>query len=265
VSHKLHFAVGATAPGGNTIKSIVGQSDTVLVYKAEDGPRQDKLCYYIHQDDVTASSGASLREFDDVQSLAVRVYPKADWPLVQDELGSALFNALTADSEEAALKAFGPARARIQRLAANRTRVHYAMASSLAMAVLALIGYAVYEFHPDGELQIYGACILFASLGAFASVALRIASVPVDPLESGWVIRYQGASRILMGVLFAAFLIAAAKANLVAGLVATSTAALLAYSFVCGFSERFVPEMLGGLEKSLLSTKGGRPAAAAHK
>ncbi|MFN9450052.1 MAG: hypothetical protein ACK58U_10390, partial [Rubrivivax sp.] len=82
---------------------------------------------------------------------------------------------------------------------------------------------------------------------------------------SGWVIRYQGASRILMGVLFAAFLIAAAKANLVAGLVASSTAALLAYSFVCGFSERFVPEMLGGLEKSLLSTKGGRQAAAAHK
>lgn len=61
MSHKLHFAVGATAPGGNTIKSIVGQSDTVLVYKAEDGARQD-------------------------------------------ELGSALFNALTADSEESALE-----------------------------------------------------------------------------------------------------------------------------------------------------------------
>lgn len=246
------YKVGDTAPGGNKVKQIYGQSDTVFVFKSE----QDSVSYFIDAAEPTPLQTAALREFDDVHGLMVRVYPKADWPTVQDELGSALYNALTASTEELTLTAFAPSRLRINKIASNRTRVQYALSSTVAAIVLAFASYLVYYFHQDPQISIFGACGGFAALGAFASVVLRITTVPVDPLEAGWVIKYQGASRVLIGVLFAAFLIAAAKANLIAGIAATTTAALLAYSFLCGFSERVAPELLSGLERTLSAATG---------
>lgn len=245
MAHPVKFKVGDVAPDGNKIKSLYGETDTVLVFRSD----SDALCHYIDVDEVAPKTAAALTEFERIRGLVSRVYPKESQSALQDELGASLFNSLTAADEARAVSSFGSLNERILKRAGNDARMQYTAAATGSAAVFTLLGWLYDAFYPREDLRVYGVCAAFAALGAFASVIFRIKDVEVDPLEDKLNVQSRGAFRIVVGVLFAAFLIAAAKANLVAGIATTTTASLLAYSFLCGFSERFAPDQLGGLEK----------------
>lgn len=251
MSNSPKYKVGELGPDGNKIKYIYGQTDTVLVFLTEN----KSIAHYVDVPEITPKMAASLREFDYIHGLVVRVHSKTRSSSLQDEMANAFYNSLTAADEAKAVAAFAAVRERTEKKASSAARIRYATAATISTAALALLAYLFYEFYWVADLRIYGACGMFAAIGAFASVILRIPSIPVDPFEDQWIVSYQGAFRIVIGVIFAAFLVVAAKANLVAGIANTSATTLLTYAFICGFSERFAPELLASFEKAVASAR----------
>lgn len=246
ISSPVRFKIGAQAPDGNQIEALYGQTETVLVFRTP----KDTVGYFIDIDEVTSTMAAALVEFERLRGLVFRIYPKQNWKDIQDELGSSLFNSLTAIDEPKAIASFAGLNDRTLRRAATDARLAYTVAATSAVSIATLLGWIFYAFYPEPEVRIYGACGTFAALGAFASVILGLQKLTIDPLEKKQNMQAFGAFRIVVGILFAVFLIAAAKASLIAGFAVTTTASLLAYSFACGFSERLAPDLLTSLEKT---------------
>ena len=244
MSNPVNFKVGDKAPDGNEIEMIYGETDTVLVYR-----NGNTIYHFIDVEEISPKVSAALREYERIRGIVFHVYSKKDFSNVQDALGLCLFNALTASTEAEAIGAFASLKERAIKKSANVARVQYACAAIGLTLVLGLLTYLFYAQDGGGELRNFGACPLFAAFGAFASVILRLQGIAVDPFESTALVLFQGAFRILVGVLFAIFLVAAAEANLLAGIATTNTATLLAYSFISGFSERFAPEIISRLNK----------------
>jgi hypothetical protein len=254
MSNPPRYGVGDTAPGGLKIVQIYGQTESVLVYLAED----KVLGHYIDEDHVSEQTSKVLKTYHEIRNAAFRVYPKDYWDTLQDELGAALFNGLSAPDLVSASSAFDEIRGRIAEKRANRGRYRYLIATSAAALTLLLIGWLLRWILEDAESKLYAACMIFAVSGAFASVITRSSSVMIDPTEDQDIVVLRGIYRILLAILLTAFMLAAAKANLVAGIVMTTPATLLAYSFLCGFSERFVPEILANLESKKPKVQGSR-------
>jgi len=131
----------------------------------------------------------------------------------------------------------------------NRARLRYLLAAFAATGTFFFIGILLYIQFQGTDEGLYSICVIFSVMGAFASIISRTANLDLDPHEDKSITMLRGIFRIVLAVIFTAFMIAAAKANLIAGIVTSSLWAFIAYSFLCGFSERFAPEMLASFEK----------------
>ena len=92
------------------------------------------------------------------------------------------------------------------------------------------------------------------SLGALLSIASRTEKINVEPVAGPIIHRFEGATRVLVGVGGALFVAIAAKANLLLGLVGSVGHPFLALVTMCiiaGASERLAPGLIKNMEKSL--------------
>jgi len=88
------------------------------------------------------------------------------------------------------------------------------------------------------------------SLGSFLSVSLNLTGLQVDPEAPRLMTTVSAVSRIVIGMIGAAFILLVIKGNLVLGILADvkNPAAILAVAVVAGFSETFVPNVLRRVE-----------------
>jgi hypothetical protein len=249
MSNDPKYKIGDTAPGGSEIIQIYGQTETVLVYRT----KSDSISHFVDEAELSAKNQAVLRRYDNIHTLGFQIFPKKSWNWLNDELASALYNGLSTSDAGQAAKSFDELEARIIARGKNSGRLCYLLSASSASLVFGLIALALFLWYPIEEHRLYAGCMLFAIGGAFASVIVRTSSVEVDPTERREIVVLRGVFRIVLGVLLAAFLIAAAKANLIAGIAVSTPWSFVAFSFLAGFSERFVPEILANFEQK--STK----------
>ncbi len=239
------YNVGDTAPGGMVIDRIYGQTESVLVYRT----RSNSVAYWADTNTLSSKDREVLRKYDDLSARVFAVLPKWQWNLFVNDLGSALFNGLTATDPAEARASFHDVETLIVQKTAKFLRFCYLLSALVTAVVLGAVFFALYHWYPAEQHRIYALCIVFAMAGAMASAAVRSTSVELGSHELTASLVLRGSLRIVMGAVLAAFLVVACKANLILGMAATTHWSLLAFSFVSGISERFVPEMLSEVEK----------------
>jgi len=137
-------------------------------------------------------------------------------------------------------------------------RVWYLSASSVVALPLLAIGVGVYVWRTalaqvvglNGTDFVLGSCA--GAAGAWLSVATRLGQASLDVSAGRTPYYYEGASKIAIGVLGAALVAAAVKANLLLGALADTQhprALLVLLCIVSGASERIVPNLVGRVEE----------------
>jgi hypothetical protein len=150
-------------------------------------------------------------------------------------------------------------RKRLLRIRAATSRLRYWL-SALASTLLLGIGLAsVLIFTPQvpSDLQV-GMGVLFAgSVGALLSVALGLNNVQADPDDPLAITLALASSRIIIGVIGAAFAYVLVQADVLLGFVqAGSVYGSLVIGFLAGFSETLVPNILKKLDSQIETVSG---------
>jgi hypothetical protein len=110
------------------------------------------------------------------------------------------------------------------------------------ITVLPAIGYLFF----NGKDSIYNILVgcFFGSCGAFVSVLQRYKTIDVIKYSTWQYTTVSSISRILIGTIFGALLIISNKSGLILNIITNNFYLLYAFSFMCGFSERFFPELM---------------------
>jgi hypothetical protein len=86
--------------------------------------------------------------------------------------------------------------------------------------------------------------------GSSVSIVQRARSLESDPLDSAVLLGLHGLTRVILGGIFGALLVAAIKANIILGHFSDSGWATFGLAAGAGFTERWVPELLGNPAES---------------
>lgn len=98
---------------------------------------------------------------------------------------------------------------------------------------------------------------IMGGVGAFVSVAQRFRSIPIDRYSSFTYIALGGISRILFGIIFGALFRLMHEAGLVLSSASGNLSMLAVASFVAGFSERLIPDLLQQVERGFRGSRRG--------
>ncbi len=252
--------VGEKDAIGETVSHIFMDYEHYVIYEtAEGGVR-----WTTGEPEVAARLSPITDLLFEVQALKVTDFVRT--ASVNRQIALALHeafqgNAAKAESMLAAL------RARLEKLRAISGRLHY-VASAVILLIAAGLPALVFGFvgFPSPLAETICLVVLFGALGAFLSITIRISGLAVDPDAPALLNWSLGASRIVVGLVAAVFTYALVMSKVVLGFVSPDNVhALLAIAFVSGFSESFVPNLVGKVENSALSPagsgKGARTAA----
>jgi len=133
-------------------------------------------------------------------------------------------------------------------------RIWYLSSASL-MFLLLTIGYSLFyilaERRNDSELLTFTSSILLGAAGAYLSVIMNSKKITVNP-SSGRIIHFfESVTRLLIGMIggfFTALVFSSGMVNI--GSPGNRGMTILIFSFVAGFSERMVPNLIHQFESS---------------
>lgn len=258
MSNDPKYKVGDVGPAGVKIAHIHGESNSILVYEDSDG----RILYFVDADELSNAQAEAVRYFDNLTQQVFDILPKSYWKRWQQVIGPALFQSLQARDVEKSRAAYEePQRLVVDKCTTYR-RVHYWLSALIASVSLGVVLLAFYWWYPIVSQRFYALCTVFGIAGALTSVMQRAGAVEVGDREDRAGLWIRGTSRVVVGGLFAAFFVVASKANLVLGIATSGPWVFLAFSFLSGISERFVPELISQVEKN--KTTGSHGKVAGH-
>lgn len=240
----LQFKVGDTHTSGEKIEFIYGHSADVIVFKDGRGHVQ----WETNADFLTRTQSVVHHLYDRLQARAYSCLPdgKKRQQLV-DELAQALFLGLSEADETKALKYFDNTVGRIAHEAQIEGRFVYLIAGSVTAGTILVVGLVAGQFAPvDARMVIVAASA--ASMGAWASILSRASRLELGPFETPANLRFQGVTRILLGTMFGIVAFVAMKTGQLVPSANTSAWASALTTFVAGWSERLVPEIISKVE-----------------
>jgi hypothetical protein len=238
------FKVGDISPLGSKIDLIYGQTEKVLVFLSE-----RTVNHWIGETELSEKDEYALRKYRSLLTRVSDILPRKTWPTLFDQLAGSLFQSLATKDAEKSARSFAEIEARIVERTAGFSRFVYVTTALSTAFLLGSVFFILYCVYPIQEYRPYALYLVFALAGSLTSVILRYPTIEVGMYEQFWNIVVRGVFRILLGGLLASFFIAACKANLIGGIAANNAWSFIAFSFLSGFSERFVPEILAGLEE----------------
>ncbi|MFZ0748323.1 MAG: hypothetical protein WAM70_03110, partial [Pyrinomonadaceae bacterium] len=133
----------------------------------------------------------------------------------------------------------------------EKLRATYILGSVACAVILFLLtGLGTYLLWRGGSfLWEVSLGLLGGVLGATISVMQRGGNLTVNPFFRWPRIVLMGLTRISLGMIFGAVLVVAAKADISMSMVKSNMWSLFIFTIVAGFSERFVPDVLGSISK----------------
>lgn len=248
MSNPAKFKVGDTAPGGFTIDHIYGQTDKVLVFRDKD----HTVHHYIDADSLSPKDLEVVKLYHDLANRVFDILPRKHWKKFVSHLASAMFQGFTSADEATAKRAFQDIEARV----VEYSKLFYLWAAVSTALALGTICFVLFHCYWVESHRIYALYLLFAFAGALASVMSRAGSIQIGAYEPQITLAFRGIFRITLGGLLACFFIAASKGNLLFGFVTSNHWSFLAFSFLSGFSERFVPALLTRVEAGKTPNSG---------
>ncbi|MDQ0063264.1 hypothetical protein [Paenibacillus harenae] len=180
-------------------------------------------------------------EFNTLLSLSNACLPRGQRKVIYSQLASTLAASFQRNDDEDVLNGFETIRTSIIARAESSIRISYFL-STLCLYLL-LVAISCYLFSMDTLLfWIIGG--LSGVTGAFVSTLNNVEKLSFDIYSPVRSIILQGCTRLLVGIISGLFVIIASKSNLILGAFAESPYSLAVFSFISGFSERFLPDLI---------------------
>lgn len=175
--------------------------------------------------------------------------PESGVKKISLSLGVALHSALGQSDKEQVDKIFDGFKRRVEIFVANSVKSKYLLLTVSFGAIL--ISAFSLAFNADfiGSKTVL-VPLIGGVLGALLSTVSRSNSIEVSEQNPDHIILLQGALRVLVGGAFAVVGFACVEANLALGMFKGELYSLLVLGVVCGFSERLVPDLIGGLSSA---------------
>lgn len=241
------------------IKSLTDEVDKLTPYlkviKAS-----SRVCIWLNNDMTVGQqirSPKPLEQYACERLWQAEAYREIIWPegltvekhkKMSTSLAIALQSALSQVDREGVDKIFDEFEVRLRVFVENTVKSKYIIFTSAFSVSLISFAYLLYKMQWVSELL--GLALVPVAggfLGALLSVMSRVDAIKVSEQNPDKIILLQGAVRILVGGAFALVGFACVEANLALGVFKGDLYSLLVLGVVCGFSERLVPELIGGL------------------
>ena len=246
---EFNYAVGDKAPNGEKIAFIYGQSPDVIVYEDDQGNFQ----WGVRPDQLSTSHRAALSTWDYLWERVRKWFPDKERKPLYHELANALFVALGETDARLAPTHFASTKAHIDAKVLSIAKDRYLKIGAwMLFALLATASVlGVLRIRLDIEiLGCVGLAIAGSAFGSWTSVLQRTPALPVAVFDAQEDIKFQSIYRSVLGVTFGLVALLFIKAGLLLPDAGSSIWQLLLVTFISGFSERFIPEMLAKVEKT---------------
>lgn len=239
--------VGSETSTGQIVSEVLGQSTTAAVYQTEDGHL--RWSYFGNSKILPDEKKPAVAMFDGLMQ-TVKVYLSDTH---KEEclklLGKSLFRALDSEVSLDGPNHFENAASTIEDLAQQNARFSYVSFCFAALAVVLLVGgLSIWALALEEVWEIGAWCGILGAAGAAISVAHRIRNLNIEWKSQRKLLAAEGFARILVGFFFGVLFCLMCKGDLVLGALKSNYLALLVFSTIAGFSERFIPELMEKLE-----------------
>ena len=134
-------------------------------------------------------------------------------------------------------------------------RLRLQFMSSVILFTLFFGASILYALNNSFKDSIYVLSMLFALLGSFVSIIQRHNSIEVTTNMHPVTVGLESFSRLSISLVFGVICVLLAKSELALATFNTNNHALLIFSFLSGFSERFMPNMLNHIHKEQRARK----------
>ncbi len=237
-----NYKIGDRTRAGTTIAFIFGVTEELIVYRDTDQKVQWETS------DLTPTATQIHHIFARLHACMKSSVPKARRDEFRDQLAQALFLALTEGHPDQAIEHFTDVEQALTQAALYRARLCYGVSGTVTFIVLAGATAATAYLTNQVLARTFALSALSGISGAWASVLHRSSSLALGPFDPTGQHIFQGSTRIGLGILFGLFTAVASKANLLLGFAFENLWVMLVLTFLAGFSERFVPEMIKAFE-----------------
>lgn len=218
------------------VGSTIATGPGFAVYRMKSG----KLSW--HHQKLPDALAPAIEEFERLNSLVNTVMPKAHTRAASEILGSALGACFRRPDGANVEAAFEGARDFIvsQTIASVRVRMFIVGVGATFALMLLLIAFDTWSTLDRHHIAAVGA----GALGAMVSALQRNGEVGINPYGSRLALYSESLSRLLIGAIFGLFVLLAAQGDLALTAFKSNPHALLLFSFIGGFTERFVPDLI---------------------
>jgi hypothetical protein len=195
----------------------------------------------------------AIEQFGQMEAYRELICPdtlsRADVKKMTLSLGVALHSALNQSEKEQIDKIFEGFKERVSVFVANTVKSKYLLLTVSFGAILISAFFIAYS--TDFLMsKVVLPPVIGGVLGALLSTVSRSNSIKVSEQNPDHIILLQGGLRVLVGGAFAFVGFACVEAGLALGVFKGELYSLLVLGVVCGFSERLVPDLIGGLSSA---------------
>ena len=236
-----NYVTGTPDRFGKLIKYVIGRHRTFVVYVTEE------YAVSWDYDHLPEHLRPAIATFQQLNGIARSAIGKKQFPVVASVLGAALYAALLSNQSEELEKHFKQARNFIYSKATQVSRLIYVLLSIFFGVVIVMIVFGTCKYFGVGEDV--GKALLLGiaggTTGSVVSIIRRAKDLEIDPLDSAIIIGFNGLSRVALGAILGVLLVAASKSNIALGHFSDNAWALFGLAAGAGFTERWIPELLG--------------------
>ena len=125
----------------------------------------------------------------------------------------------------------------------------YGLLTGLVILGALAVGYGRLDAAGIDALPSLVVGVIGGAVGAMASIVLRSSTLNLAPYAHWQLEAIQGAVLIILGAVFGFILVAAVRGEIVLSFLDGKPYGLLVFSILAGFSEKYVPEILAGMER----------------
>ncbi|HYC55316.1 MAG TPA: hypothetical protein VEL28_10330 [Candidatus Binatia bacterium] len=236
------YRIKKAGNNGELITQIWGRGPHHIIYETE-----SRLVRVEYHDSYESELAPLLAEFSRLKVLAeCRLTGKKKAAAIK-YLGLSLQTAIVAKAK-AADAHFSNTSAFINTKADQNARLVFLCSVAISVFVLLAALLALRSIAPSTTNLATAA--IAGAFGAFLASLVRSSEIQIDPFSTMTFVVAQGVNRILLGTGFAVIAAMFIQAKLALGMVAEPSA-VMAVCVLAGFSQRFVPELLGRMESQL--------------
>lgn len=230
------YTLGDKSLSGHEIVSIFGDTGKIAVLDTKDGIRWEMSDAPLFQSVIFENYHKYHNAIP--SSISYELYKS-----ISCQLAAALFLALTARSEDEAIKAFDDVKERLKKtMTPNQARMFLFGFTILSSLTLVLLTYAIADFSNVIHKHL-ALCSMAGILGSTLSALQRSRTLEISEDEGIVFILFQAIIISMIGLLSGVSIYIVSNSELAFSFAKDNIYNLLTISVVAGFTERFIPDL----------------------